>query len=204
MNRLYNRIANNKGFTLLELLLVIPLIAIVLTLGYNMYFLTQRSFNTVNQSFEVTEQLRIFQMDIYRETTQAKKAETAMDALHRISSTELYIYADVDTADGKDIPELVRYYKDGTDLKRAVKITTDTDDTYPYAYDSDFGTAETVLSNVSNDDIFSAQEPVKVLEEGSDAVDYRKKLKMKLVIDSDPNDIEIESYLVSKSRTEAE
>lgn len=198
-----NPVYNNKGFTLVELVIVVPLIAIVFLLGYNMLFLTQRSFISVNRTFEVSEELRNFQINIYNEANQAKKAEETKDALHRISATEIYMYTDVNNTDGKNIPELVRYRLVSGNLQRDVKNTTGT--VYPYAYTSAFGTAETVVSNITNTDIFSAQEPIKVIEEDSqESPDYRMKLRMKLVVDGEPNDIEVQGYLVSKSRTEAE
>ncbi|HWR61306.1 MAG TPA: hypothetical protein VN580_06810, partial [Clostridia bacterium] len=134
---------------------------------------------------------------------QAKKAEEKKDVLHRISSTEIYIYTDVDNADGRNIPEIVRYRLVSGNLQRDVKSPGDTE--YPYTYTSAFGTAEIVLRNITNTDIFSEQEPIRIVEEGSqESPDYRRKLRMRLVIEGEPNDIEVQGYLVSKSRTEAE
>ena len=193
---------NNKGFTLVELVLVIPLIAIVLLLGYNMLFLTQRSFTSVNRTFDVAEELRMFQNNIHKEANRAKKAEAARDAIHRISGTEIYIYTDINNTDGRNIPELVRYRLVSGNLQRDFKNPAGT--VYPYTYTSAFSAAETVVSNITNTDIFSAQERVKVVgEDSQESPDYRVKLRMKLVIDGEPNNIEVQGYLVSKSRTEA-
>lgn len=205
MKRYFERVKlNNRGFTLVELVMVIPLIAIVFILGYNMLFLGQRAFTAVNRTFDVTEELRIFQLNIHNEANQAKKAEESKDVLNRISGTEIQIYTDVDNSDGKNIPELVRYRIDDGSLKRSVKNPTGT--AYPYTYTSAFGTEEIVLRNiVEAESTFYAQEPVRVVDEDSqESPDYRMKLRMKLVIDGEPNDIEVQGYLVTKSRTEAE
>ncbi|HWR61087.1 MAG TPA: prepilin-type N-terminal cleavage/methylation domain-containing protein, partial [Clostridia bacterium] len=124
--------AYNKGFTLVELVIVIPLTAMVFLLGYNMLFLAQRSLASVNSTFDVSEELRVFQINIYNEANQAKKAEEKKDVLHRISSTEIYIYTDVDNADGRDIPEIVRYRFVSGNLQRDVKSPMGTE--YPYTY----------------------------------------------------------------------
>lgn len=194
----------NKGFTLVELVLVVPLIAIVFLLGYNMLFLVQRGFASVNRTFDVSEELRLFQLNIHNEANQAKKAEENKDVLNRISAAEIHIYTDVDNTDGKNIPELVRYRIADGSLKRSVKSPAGAE--YPYSYTTAFGTEETVLNNIREDEsAFYAQEPVRVVDEDSqEAPDYRRKLRMKLVIDGEPNDIEVQGYLVSKSRTEAE
>lgn len=196
-------IYNNGGFTLVELVLVIPLISIVFILGYNMLFLTTRSFTEVNQSFDVSEELRIFQININKEANSAKKAEETKDVLHRISSTEIYIYTDVNNAGGKNIPEIVRYRLVDGNLQRDVKNPTG--DVYPYTYPSAFGAAEIVVRNVKNTDIFSPQESIREISEYSqEAKDYRMKMRMKLIIYAEPNDIEVQGYLVTKSRTQAE
>ncbi len=194
----------SKGFALVELVLVVPLIAIVLLLGYNMLFLAQRGFTAVNRTFNVSEEARLFQMKIHSEANQARKAEETKDALDRISNKEMHIYTDVDNSDGKNIPELVRYRIDGGSLKRSVASPDGTE--YPYDYTSGFGTEEVVLNNIIEEQSeFFLQEPIKIISEGSqEAPDYRRKILMKLVIGGEPNDIEVQGYLVSKSRTEAE
>ncbi len=194
----------NRGFTLVELVLVVPLIAIVVLLGYNMLFLTQRSFTSVNRTFDISEEVRHFQLNINKEANHAKKAEETKDVLNRISKSEIHIYSDIDNSDGKNIPELIRYRIDGGGLKKSVKKGSGTE--YPYTYTSGFGTEETVLENIIEaQSEFYVQEPIRVIPVGSqEAPDYRRKLRMKLVIDGVPNDIEIQGYLVTKSRTEAE
>ena len=202
--RVKNSIYNRQGFVLVELVIAVPLIAMVFLLGYNMFFLAQNSLSCVSRTVDVTEELRFFQKNIYSEANRAKKAEEKKDALHRISSTEIYIYTDVDNEDGRNIPEIVRYRIVSGNLQRDVKKPQGTE--YPYTYiTSDFGTAEIVLRNISNTDIFSEQEPIRIVSEDSqESPDYRRKLRMRLVIEGEPNDIEVQGYLISKSRTEAE
>ncbi len=193
----------NSGFTLIELLLVVPLIAVIFMLGYNILFLSHRSFSSVGRSMDVAEELRFFQTNIQKEANEAKKSEELKDALHRVSSTELYIYTDIDNSDGKNIPELVRYRLSEGCIMKDVKKPAGSE--YPYTYTSPFGEAQRVLNNVANTDIFFQQQPIRIVDEYSqESKDYRMKLKMKLVIEAAPKDIEIQSYLVSKSRAEAE
>ena len=97
---------NEKGFTLAELVIVVPFITIIFILAYNMLFLTQRSFKAISSGFYVAEELRIFQINIQKEANQAKKAEDAKDVLTRISQSELHIYTDIDNY---SVPEIIRY-----------------------------------------------------------------------------------------------
>lgn len=197
---------NQYGFTLLELIIVVPLIGIILLIAYNMLFLTTKSFNSVNDSFDISEDLRIFLINIQREANQAKKSEENLDALHRVSQSELYIYTDIDD---DFIPELVRYRLVGNEIRKDIKKTSNSK--YPFEFTNSFINERVVLSNVANTEIFSNVEKLKepateheiTQQEGKD---YRRKVKMKLEISKREGNksIVIETYLVTKSRTEYE
>ncbi len=194
----------NKGITLIELVIVIPLIVVVIALSYNMIFLIQRSFREVNKTFNVSEETRIFRINITKEANSAKKAEESKNAIHRINKSEIYIYSDIDNSDGKNIPELIRYRIADGSLKRSVK--TATGEEYPYSYASSFSSEEIILNNILEEQSeFYSDEPIRIVDESSqEAPDYRRKLRMKLIVEAEPNNIELQSYLISKSRTEAE
>ncbi|MGF7056983.1 PilW family protein [Brassicibacter mesophilus] len=197
---------NQYGFTLLELIIVVPLIGIILLIAYNMLFLTTKSFNSVNDSFDISEDLRIFLISIQREANQAKKSEEKLDALHRVSQSELYIYTDIDD---DFIPELVRYRLVGNEIRKDIKKASNSK--YPFEFTNLFINERVVLSNVANTEIFSYVEKLKepateheiTQQEGKD---YRRKVKMKLEISKSEGNksIVIETYLVTKSRTEYE
>lgn len=197
IKKIYN---NKKGFTLAELVIVVPFITIIFILAYNMLFLTQKSFKAVNAGFDVAEELRIFQINIQKEANQAKKAEEAKDVLTRVSQSELHIYTDID---GDEIPEIVRYRLDDNKLKRDVKYKKSTSVEYPYAYNISFENEKVVVNDVINSDIFGEVGKVRITKEG-EGEDYRRKAKMKLNIQNGSNTVEINTYLVTKSRTEAE
>lgn len=199
----FKRIINNKkGITLVELLIVVPFITIIFALAFNMIFLIQKSFNTVNAGFDTAEEIRIFQIRIQKEANSAKKAEETNDALTRISSRELYIYSDI--SDDK-VPEIIRYNLDTVtkELKRSVKYKNSDSDVYPFKYNKNsFADEKVVLKNVTNTDIFGTVDVVRVTKKGEGA-DYRRKVPMKLIIKNGDKNVEINTYLVTKSRTEA-
>ncbi len=194
---------NRKGVTLIELVLVVSFISIIIMLSYNMLFLTQRGFKSVNDSFDISEQLRIFQIRIQKEANQGKKAVETDDVFKKISATELYIYTDID-GDSNNIPELVRYRKDGDKLKRDVKYKKATSTEYPFVYQTSFTDEKVVLNNVSNTDIFGTVEKVREPISGQETEDYRRKVMMTLKIIKDGKVIDVQTMLVSKSRTETE
>lgn len=203
MKILYKSIKNRKGFTLIELVIVMPLIAIVLLVGYNIFFLTTASFSRVSEDFDVAEELRIFQINIQKEANQAKKAEEKIDVLYRPNAQELHIYTDVNN---DDIPDIVRYKLEDKKIKRAVKFKKTSSVVYPYEYQASFTNEKVVLNQVVNTDIFGEVSEVKAPISGQETKDYRRKALMKLEIKKTKtsNTMKVETYLVSKSRTEAE
>lgn len=193
-------VKNNKGITLAELVIVVPFIAIIFALAFNMLFLIQRSFRTVNASFDVAEELRIFQINIQKEANRAKKGEEVNDVLTKVNQSTIHIYTDID---GDNIPEIIRYRKDGNELKKAVKYKKSSSTVYPFSYNTNFEDEKIVLKNVTNNDIFGDVEKVRETKKGEGA-DHRRKVFMKLIIQNGSKTVEINTYLVTKSRTDAD
>lgn len=197
------RVLNNIGFTLVELTIVVPLIAIIFLVGYNMYFMINKSYKSVNDSFDISEELRIFQISIQKEANEAKKAEEAKEVLHKVSDNELYIYTDINN-DNK--PELIIYKLNDKMLYKFIKNPSN--DKYPYAYDyvsTDYSKAKIVLNNIKNTGIFENVEVVREQKTGQEEKDNRRKVKINIDIASaDDKTVSIKTYLVTKSRTEAE
>lgn len=200
---MYRKKLNNIGFTLVEVTIVVPLIAIIFLIGYNMYFMANKSYKSVNNSFEISEELRVFQINIQKEANEAKKAEEDKEVLHRTSDSELYIYTDINN-DNK--PELIIYKLNDKKLYRFIKNASN--NKYPYTFDyisSDYSKAEIVLSNVTNTKLFENVEVVREQKTGQEEKDNRRKIKINIDIAStDDKTISIKTYLVTKSRTEAE
>ncbi len=49
-----------KGFTLVELIFIVPLVAVIFLVAYNLIFISLNSFGFVNSSFNTSEDVRIF------------------------------------------------------------------------------------------------------------------------------------------------
>lgn len=203
MNEQHEKLSNKRGFTLVEIIIGLPLIFIICILTYNMIFLVNKSYRSVNDSFAASEELRIFQINIQKEANEAKKAEDTKEALHKVSDNELYIYTFIDE---DDIPELIIYKLKDEKLYKFIKAASN--DKYPYIYDYntiDFSTGEKVLSNVKNTDLFGNIESVKPTIVGQEGKDNRKKTLMKIEIEtSNGETISIQEHLVTKSRAAAD
>lgn len=192
-----------KGITLIELLIVLPMISIILIVAYNMLFLANRSFKYVNQTFNINENIRSFVNSIQKEANEGKKSNenTVLYKTDDMNSEELYIYTDIDD-DG--VPELIRYRLVGNkiikDMKKATNIK------YPLEYKGDFYNEKIVLTNVINKDIFGDIERVEEHDKYQDENDHRRKIKMKIKISNgkNSNPIIIDTFLVTKSRTNFE
>lgn len=190
-----------NGITLIELIIVIPLVAIIFLITYNMFFLTVKSFRDVRDGFNTSEDLRFFLNIIRKEVNQGKKAEEDRGVLYRVNEKEIYIYTDID---GDDIPEIVRYRLMNNKIIKDVKKASN--EKYPYKFEKFFKDEQVVLSDIMNSDIFGDVEVVKATKSGQEGKDYRRKVKMKIEINKgkNSNPILIETYLVTKSRTEFE
>ncbi len=197
-----------KGFTLLELLVTVPLISIILIITYNMLFLSIKSFRYTNDMFEKSEDIRIFTSNIQQEARQAKKATDEKDGgnqiagLHKPSgsgSKELYIYTDLN---GDKKPELIRYQVANNQMIRGVE--TALTDKFPYTYKKEFKDEKVVLKNVINQDVFGNLEAVVTNEGMTDENDYRRRVTVKIEISTgDGNSpMRIHTILANKSRNQ--
>ncbi|WP_353095906.1 prepilin-type N-terminal cleavage/methylation domain-containing protein [Tissierella praeacuta] len=192
-----------KGITLIELLIVVPMISIILIVIYNMLFLTNLSFKYVEQTFNINEDVRSFVSSIQKEANEGKKANenTVLYKEDEMNSGELSIYTDVDD-DG--VPELVRYRLIENKIIKDMKKATNSK--YPFEYKNDFYNEKIILTNVINKDIFGDIERVEEHDKYQDENDHRRKVKMIIKISKGENNspIIIDTFLVTKSRTSFE
>lgn len=199
----YEKTLSKKGFTLVEIIIVVPLVAIIILIAYNMIFMINKSYKNVNDSFDVSEKLRIFQINIQKEANAAKKAEETKEVLHKASDNELYIYTDIDN-DNK--PELIIYKLNDKKLYKFIKKASN--DKYPYEYNyesADYSNSKVVLKNVKNENLFGEIEVVRVQKSEQEEKDNRRKIKINIEIDTtDDKTINLENYLVTKSRAAAD
>lgn len=203
-----------KGMTLIELIIVLPLISIILMITYNMLFLSSKSFKYANDTFMTGEDIRAFTRGIQKEAQQAKKATDKKDGVNEIDGLHmplkqdnptLYIYADLD---GDNKPELIRYQLVNHQIMRAVekakKIKVGEEPKFPYHYDERFNGEQVVLRNVINNDIFGDIEKIVANNGFVDLNDYRRRVTMKIEISTGEGSspIVIHTILANKSRTQ--
>ena len=86
INKLFNKNKWNKGFTLIELILVIPFISIVLILAYSIIFMSNKSFTSAIDNFSSYEDIRVFQINIQKEANQARKSGIKIEKIGKDSS----------------------------------------------------------------------------------------------------------------------
>lgn len=205
----------NKGFTLMELLLVLPFISIIFVLAYSIIFMTNKGFTSTQNSFSTYEDIRIFQINIQKEANQARKAgvkivkvdkvdQDIMDAIRKIDDKEIYIYTDIDN---DEIPEIVRYRLKDNNIIRDIKKTKSKE--YPYNYDTGSWLDEKiVLRNVLDTKFVNTIENVRDPDPNSinqSSKDYRRKTSLDLKVNTaNKNEtIDLQVLLVTKSRAEA-
>lgn len=195
-----------EGITLIELLIVLPMISVILLLVFNIFFLSNRGFKYTIDSFEVGEDLRNFTKSIQKETNQAIKSNknTAIFKPINTGNNELCIYSDLD---GDGIPELIRYKLKDNNIYRGTEKATNTD--YELKFGNSFENEKIVLTHVTNTNIFGDLKGVEELKDAKGNYyvadnDHRRKISMKIEIKKKDEDmpIIIDTLLVVKSRAQ--
>jgi prepilin-type N-terminal cleavage/methylation domain-containing protein len=134
--RILNFMKYSSGFTIVELMIALSLLAIVLAGAYQLMSFTQASWTRAAAESRVIQDARNVMIMMGNEIRQARSPDGEMDPVVLIASNEISIYTDV-TGDG--IPELVVYHRPGEPgegiepLRRSVVISKDTE--YPYSYE---------------------------------------------------------------------
>lgn len=138
----------SQGFSLIELLIVLTLLALALSGAYQLIFFTQASWTRAAAESRVIQDARNVMMWMGKEVRQARSPDGVIDPVVLIASNEIRIYTDV-TSDGK--PEMVVYRRpgepgEGTEpLQRSVVFSGNSECPYTYSSPSDW---ETVVDAV--------------------------------------------------------
>ncbi|SHH55109.1 PulJ/GspJ family protein [Sporanaerobacter acetigenes] len=200
---------NKKGITLVELLVTIALIGIVLSIIYNMFFISAKNYENMSNKVELNRDIRYFLIKIQKEISQARKAnDSYIDENESkgkegpifIKAQKFCIYVDLDS-DGK--PELVQYYLENGNLMR--KQVKSTDEKYPYLNFINFTESKVVLKNLDEgqkiEDIFK---DIKIIDkESKNRQEYeetRKSVNLNFKIKGNA----YEYYFFTKSKVEFE
>lgn len=194
-----NKLSQSKGFTLIEVILVVAMLVMILMAVYNLLFFGGLSYHNIKEQSLITLELNPVIYGLESEIKKARKANHDDHALSTTSTKELFVYSDT-TGNGK--PEKIRYRVINGHLKRSYAVSSDQQ--FPYSYDDNsFGEEVIVMKGIVNEHIFTDLVHVNPANEK----DYRKKLKIHFVIETKKGTgghMEIESYLMTRSRVEAD
>ncbi len=114
--KIVNMIKNQKGITLVELMIVLALLGIVLAVGYNLLFYFQRGFDRINRDSQVTQEVNIFMMYIEREVRAARATAGGPPAM-AVNGNTLTINSDI-TRDGN--LDVIEYSINTNTLMRSI------------------------------------------------------------------------------------
>ncbi|SHE61460.1 prepilin-type N-terminal cleavage/methylation domain-containing protein [Desulforamulus putei DSM 12395] len=193
------KLRNNRGFSLVELIIALALLSLVLAAAYQFYFFSQRSWQRAEAEAGTIQEARLAVMQLAREIRSARKATANLAAVNIAdgvtpAGSQLDIYTDVNN-DGK--PERVCYRLQNGTLQRGVALRQSRQpDAFPYTYGSP-ATWQTVVAGVAN----TADQPVFSLKEN-----YPNVVQINLIINADglSKPVTVKSSLVIRSRSAAE
>lgn len=135
--------SNNRGFTLIEVLITSVIFSMVITTAYFFWqFFNENYQFTLEQSQNLDESYNALTR-IVRELREIETAQGGSFELELTHDQELIFYADVDQ---DNISERIRYWLDTTNLKRG--ITEPSGD--PIIYDSNNESVSIIAKNIAN------------------------------------------------------
>lgn len=83
---------NKKGFTIVELLVALALLAIILSSVYTLYFYVQSSFNRTDAQSRINHEMNFIFMQMERDIRSASKPHPDVDSVVIRSRQEIHIY----------------------------------------------------------------------------------------------------------------
>ncbi|MCA9353291.1 prepilin-type N-terminal cleavage/methylation domain-containing protein [Candidatus Nomurabacteria bacterium] len=146
MKRVHNKNLQ-KGFTLAETIVTLAVVGLIVAsvaaFQANVFSFTR----TFNAGLSAADHARRVLKPISNELRAAETSEVGNYAISEGTATSVTFFSDIDS---DDVAEMVRYYLDGTDIKKEVTEPAEN----PYDYNS--GTTETItiIRGVTNSDIF--------------------------------------------------
>lgn len=185
-----------RGMTLVELLVIIPIISIVVLGTYNLLFLNIRANREINKNFNNSTELRVFMKNINAESKSAKKV-TLSNKVDKypltIDGKKLEIYTDI-YGDG---PECVIYYL--KDRKLIREIYSMYSNGYNWTINRASRKNETALEGIEDFSLVYIVEP-----NNSNANSTNNKTVVEVGLKFEEDDRDIEFNIISKSRGEFE
>jgi len=171
-NRIKSAIANERGFTLVELLVVLALLGIVIAGAYQYFFYGYSSWVRSAAEAEMIQNARQTVILMENEVREAERAAEGTPSVVVLDDgKKLRIYT---RSKNETYPKLVSYRLENGNLERGVSFPKN--DEYPYRYDEP-NQWEIVVSNVVND----SKKPIfKVIDGGTE----RSVIKVNLSIKS--------------------
>lgn len=134
---------NNKGLTLVELLISVAIIVIVLSGVSSLYYTSRQSTAAIWSDLEAQRDARRVTQELRNYARRANIANNGAYPIDTASSSQFIFYADIDS-DG--LVERVRYEYATTTLVRGIIKPTGT----PYIYDTDFEEVTVIARGVRN------------------------------------------------------
>ena len=119
-----------KGFSLVEVLVVIIILSLIIGTVYSIYGLSQKAFQEGEISAELTQNGRVVLERITREIRQARDIATDLS----VDVNDAVNYIEFEDGHIEERYYYIRYFQEGNELKREIKRYYFSGDLEPYTY----------------------------------------------------------------------
>lgn len=116
-----NRIKNEKGFSLVEIIIVLALLGIVIASIYTFYFYIQKSFNRTDARSNMNHQMNMVFIQMDKDIRSASKPNRDTLSVRVVSSKEMHIYI-YDTEEEEYGRIVYQFNSDGGILRRGEAV----------------------------------------------------------------------------------
>jgi len=146
--RNFRPFGGSKGYTLVELMVVLALLGLVLSVVCSLFFFVRTSFNRASAESDAVQEARLLFLQMASEVRTARKPNPAADAVMVPSPQRLDIFSDLN-GDGR--PEMISYRLTAERIER--RVVEPIGIAYPFSY-GDPVTWVTVVRAVTNSAVF--------------------------------------------------
>ena len=186
--RLLGQVKSESGVTALEWTISTGLTLLIMTGLYTMHISGQKSYVNASEAIQSRSEAEHITKSVVRPLREATFPSEVDPAFESADDDDITFFSDIDN-DQK--PEKVRMFKSGSQLKRSVLQTTNTESPWQFGGTAEVKVLSSNVRNTSSDPIFRFYQTYDQQVTATPLTQEKRAkirlLRIRLKIDSDPN-----------------